>query len=786
MLDADTLGPINGIKISRRDQYSDYIFLGPPSCYSYISFSDLPYSPAASGDESHNSSPNQMDQESLLEKQLRASRVSCELQVLSIKGAFCLPSRYICLKLIDAYFQYSYPHYPVIDKDAFLDHFNDPNPNKRPPLILINAVLLAGAKSCTHESIIDSSGHAFLARKFFFTRIKALMDSECVLEYANTSTTDNFDDGEIVFNYYTVLVQVYILLAIFYDGMDDVSKGPYFCIKSAVTISQALGLHKDMKDSHVITVLRAKYKGLLKDPAPFERAIAKQCFVWRKLWWTVTKEKFISMAHGRPSALDLSETNTALLTLDDFEKYESRNWSINNPNDRLIANFSIHLVKLAEISGEICKDQFFITNPDYLQRKPPSRYQHFIKQHNLLMGLFFKDLPSDLKFSSNDPKSINIYSAILTSTYYIMLYHINRLKLTDKDTTKYWGISFQSAFLIAQIAEVLTQLKLTNKNLLFTSHLVYNTTLALFILTFHTDSKNPTVSEAASRQSDICYQFLLTLKNDWKGVVLLLLQFFDRTFKASREETIAKAKQSVLKDNERFRALLQNSHKSNSLKSFEINFLLNKDKNNDSDTDNWHEFLITDEEYSNPELPLSNILTMKIPKPDDEFYRNFSVTKLFPAKVNKSANETVGGYSSFINSQISATTASMRPYKFDPDPKMGASASTSSESDMRLSTATNTTTSTNSDANTNTNTGTTTSTGVSNMTNEDTLTQNTFQPYSNYPPSHVHAHGQMYPPFLGPVPPPPPTASVFSNENNNMSMGSPTGPGAFNFAPSYY
>lgn len=750
-LDKD--GPTNGLKISQRKHLSDYVFFGPPSCYSYTSFGDLPYNidnkapPTTVGP---NGPPQEFSQETVLQKQLEARDISCDLQVLSIKGAFYLPSRFICLQLIDSFFKYSYPHYPIIDKDSFMDHFNDPDPKKRPPLILINAVMLAGSKSCHHESIIDSSGHSYMARKAFFTRVKALLDSNCIFEYASESTPDLIDDGEIVFNYQTVLTQVYILLSIFWDGPEDVAKSPFFYVKSALTISQSLGFHKDTRESHITILLRAKYRQLLKNPEQFEKVINKQCFIWQKIWWTaVTKDKIISMAHGRPSGVDLSETNTPLLTLEDFAKYESRDWSIDNPDDRLIANFFINMVKLAEIAGEVSKDQYFIVNPKYLKQKPPARYQHFIKQHNLIMGLFFRDLPSDLKFSLNESESINIYSAILTSTYYIVLYHINRLKLTDKDTTKYWGISFQSAFLISQIAQVLTQMKAVNKQLLLTSHLFYSTSLALLILTFHTDSHNPTVREAASRQAEVCYQFLTTLKADWKGVVTILLQFYDNTFRQSKEEMISRAKHLVLKDNEKFKALLQNSHKSNTLKSFEINFLLNKDKEGDAeDVGSRYEFLITDEEYTNPALPLSNILTMDIPGPDDQFYREFSVSKLFPVKTKKPTLAQ--------NGSLSALAASMRPYHGEMNP-----------------------------FETNASQGRTLGLGQNqpqpqtqpHEPHQDQHSPAQHQTHHQTPhsqaQSHVYAHGQVYPPYFGLIPPPP----AYAGHGNPLApVGSPGNP----------
>jgi hypothetical protein len=99
-----------------------------------------------------------------------------EMEILRKRGALELPPRDLCDELIEAYFKWVAPVVPIINKTIFLQRWNDlENP---PPLLLMQAVLLAGSRVCTTSVLLDSYGSPIPAATLFYKRAKALYDAD--------------------------------------------------------------------------------------------------------------------------------------------------------------------------------------------------------------------------------------------------------------------------------------------------------------------------------------------------------------------------------------------------------------------------------------------------------------------------------------------------------------------------------------------------------------------------------------------------------------------------------
>lgn len=99
-----------------------------------------------------------------------------EMDILAKRGALQLPPRNLCEELIDAYFKWVAPVIPIINKSWFMQRWHDLD--NQPPLLLMQAILLAGSRVCTTAMLLDANGSPIPAATIFYKRAKALYDAD--------------------------------------------------------------------------------------------------------------------------------------------------------------------------------------------------------------------------------------------------------------------------------------------------------------------------------------------------------------------------------------------------------------------------------------------------------------------------------------------------------------------------------------------------------------------------------------------------------------------------------
>lgn len=99
-----------------------------------------------------------------------------EMDILAKRGALQLPPRDLCEELIDAYFKWVAPVIPIINKSWFMQRWHDLD--NQPPLLLMQAILLAGSRVCTTPMLLDANGSPIPAATIFYKRAKALYDAD--------------------------------------------------------------------------------------------------------------------------------------------------------------------------------------------------------------------------------------------------------------------------------------------------------------------------------------------------------------------------------------------------------------------------------------------------------------------------------------------------------------------------------------------------------------------------------------------------------------------------------
>ncbi|EGV60810.1 Transcriptional activator of fatty acid utilization [Yamadazyma tenuis] len=415
---------------------------------------------------------------------------SVELEILKIRGAFLLPDRELALDLINSYFEHIHPLMPVVNRTEFMNKFNDPNDN--PPLMLLQAVLLCGCRISRNPLLLDSNNSNNLACLTLFRRAKALYET-------------NYESDPIA------IVQTLILIGTYWEGPEDVTKNSFYWTRVAIGLAQGFGLHRDVSKS------------------PLSNNEKK---IWRRVWWCLfEKDRNVAIAFGRPVVIDLSDCDVPMLTLEDFDENDPESGVVSSyPLNEKQALYFIHLVKLAEITGIILRHQYTVKAESMKKKNKFSIIQHC----DMLMGIWFTNLPPQLTFSLNDVSKQDFFSCLLNAQYYNRLYLIHRSNLirmarsnsTDPNNYKYpsWGISFQAARMIAIISKILYDKDCIYNCPVMFVYIVYS---ALLMLIYHVDSSNKLISSTAS-DSLVTLKTVMDQMSEVFPIAKVLLKLFEK------------------------------------------------------------------------------------------------------------------------------------------------------------------------------------------------------------------------------------------------------------------
>lgn len=416
---------------------------------------------------------------------------SVELEILKLRGAFLLPSKELALDLINIYFERVHPLMPVINRSDFMKKFN--HPTDKPSLMLLQAVLLCGCRVSSNPLLLDSKGSNNLASLTFFRRAKALYET-------------NYESDPVS------IIQTVILIGSYWEGPEDVTRNSFYWTRVAVGLAQGFGFQRDISNSPTLSSSEKK--------------------IWRRIWWCLfEKDRNVAIAFGRPTVIDLNDCDVPMLTMDDFnEDDDETNEKSAYPVDETQALYFIHLVKLAEITGIIIKHQYTVKAEQMKRKNKFSIIQHC----DMLMGIWFTNLPPQLVFTLTDSTSQNFYSSLLNAQYYNRLYLIHRANLlrmaksssTNPNNYKYpsWGISFQAARMISIVSKIL----LDKGHLKYCPAMfVYILFSSLMMLIYHVDSPNSVVASTALDSLFISRAVLKELTLYWP-IAGVLMKLFDK------------------------------------------------------------------------------------------------------------------------------------------------------------------------------------------------------------------------------------------------------------------
>lgn len=249
------------------------------------------------------------------------------LDLLERQNAFDLPSKEMCLRLFDGYFECVQPHYPIIDRAAFLKQHVDLS--KPPSWLLLQAVLFMAAGHC-EETVIQGCGFESRAdaRLTLFKRTKALYDVDHEKDKVTT-------------------VQALFLMSFWWaTPMDE--KDTWHWLGNAISLALTIGMHRSTRCSEMDIKIQR---------------------LWKRIWWSLfTEDKHAAAALGRPVHIRQSDCDVEPLDLRDFEDPEQDMQHQLTDSEKVHALYVIHLSKLSKIVERIIDKSIKSSEQSSLQR----------------------------------------------------------------------------------------------------------------------------------------------------------------------------------------------------------------------------------------------------------------------------------------------------------------------------------------------------------------------------------------------------------------------------------
>jgi hypothetical protein len=392
-----------------------------------------------------------------------------EIDILHQRGAFLLPPRTLCDELIESYFKWIHPIVPVINRTRFMRQYRDP---KNPPsLLLLQAVLLAGSRVCNNPQLMDANGSTTPAALTFYKRAKALYDA-------------NYEDDRVT------LVQSLLLMGWYWEGPEDVTKNVFYWSRVATIVAQGSGMHRSVEQSQ----LSRSDKRL-----------------WKRIWWTLfTRDRSVAVALGRPTNINLDDSDVEMLTEDDFIEDEVDRPSP-YPPDPVHVQFFLQYVKLCEIMGLVLSQQYSVAS------KGRQRNAIDLTHSDMALADWLQNCPKIVYWEV--PRH-HLWSALLHSNYYTTLCLLHRAhmppggskSMAEESPYPSRNIAFQAAAMITSIVE---NLAAHNELRYCPAFIVYSLFSALIMHVYQMRSPVPSIQQVTQDRLRSCMKAMEEVSKVW-------------------------------------------------------------------------------------------------------------------------------------------------------------------------------------------------------------------------------------------------------------------------------
>ena len=382
-----------------------------------------------------------------------------------IMDALTLPEQDLADELVQAYFAYVNPGYPIIDEDLFMAQYRNRDPGDPPPILLLQSILLVGAHVSRPKAERDA------LKEIFFRRTKWLFDSR---------VERNRD----------IMVQAALLMTWHSENADDdVSSNAYYWVGVAARIATGLGMHRNPVSS---------------------RFLPRDRHMWRRLWFILVQfDVLVSLSYGRPQAINLEDSDVSPLTAADFEGCGAN----------VQIDYVIHFSELCFMISNIIRERFGL-------RVTPERRKTALQEADGSLANWSLRLPDNLRLRASD---MDPWSAMLHLTYNNFLILLHRPHPRASAYSDDYGphdaeICSAAAGVIASIFE---ELRLNNRLRLLWYTGVHTLFTAMIQVRVELRFSNPVLAINALRRFDSASHSLRELSDYWLHATTILRLFED-------------------------------------------------------------------------------------------------------------------------------------------------------------------------------------------------------------------------------------------------------------------
>ncbi|EMC93932.1 hypothetical protein BAUCODRAFT_124682 [Baudoinia panamericana UAMH 10762] len=387
--------------------------------------------------------------------------------------ALQLPEKTLVDRLLEMYFGHVNAYFPVVDERRFMAQYDAKDPQNPPSLVLLQAMLVAGA----HVFYVGDERQAIKAT--FFRRAKMLVDAR-------------FERNR------DIVVQACLLLTWHTDGVEDVAANAWLWVHMAATIALGLGMHRDAEPS---------------------RLVEHNKRMWRRVFWLLyTYDISLSLQHGRPQVIRLKDCDVAELRCTDFDEC----------GENTATDFVVQRTNLMRILSEAVRARFA------LRSTPESRIQS-LRNADERLALWTQQLPDELKLRPTITLGLQASMLHLAYNSGLMLLHRPRppaeangdeMRREDADICSAAAAHVQSLLESLREQDMLKYLPSNSVHVCFTALIQLNVELRL---------ANPILATAAEHRFGSLLESLRHLSAIWPQA-LPIVYYFERIAKHRKDE----------------------------------------------------------------------------------------------------------------------------------------------------------------------------------------------------------------------------------------------------------
>ncbi|KAL4803125.1 fungal-specific transcription factor domain-containing protein [Aspergillus unguis] len=400
--------------------------------------------------------PDRLAPTSTRDEAVRLHQVQQAAQLES-NGALSFPPQETVDALLQAYFTWFHPCFPIVDKPALIQSKNQ---GTLPPLLL-QAMLFIGVSLCTDVTFSQTEFPVRYRAKFlFYSRAKSIYEADAE---ANP----------------IVKLQALFMLS-FWRGGPSEERDVRFWLGIAISLAQKRGMHMMSKFS----------------PPPRERRL------WKRIWWALyTRDQQSAAALGLPPRIRDEDGDVAMLEADDIREEPTEAFGCQTAQELV---YPVEMAKLARLLRTIVSTQ-------YLHHQRPD-----LATRNALneqLAIWESNLPSELRLESVSEDKLFL-TGLLHMTYqnlYILLHRRTFLDPapTDSDNGQ---IALDAATKSTRIMEDLLSHHLAQHA---PPHLITHAFTTLCIHTIHHRRSSGTMRTLAEHRARMCLLALEELQKSW-------------------------------------------------------------------------------------------------------------------------------------------------------------------------------------------------------------------------------------------------------------------------------